>query len=330
MKHFPFLFVAFFFAAFLSNPLFPAPADAQDEDLYTGGEERQVEVAPEEADKPRVNNLPQNFKGMTGLMFTTATRTQKPGTVELGVGYLAEMSQTPDFTRTTYAFNGTVGIPGHLEFGLHVPYVESNLTYGFTEDVFGQVVRQFSRGSQKGMGSTEGMLKIAVDQPSLFLPSLALGVGFIAPGDKHSQEISQVKQWGARALAAVGIEINDLFFTDYTFAVMADAAVVLQDLGVSGRDYEEKHGEFHVGLIFPVLPRNYGVLIGEYEGLLMRGTTNQDDENSFFGGARLTTNHIALTFGAQQVLVEVRDMEDRIRYVANFSYKLGPPYPLFP
>ncbi len=320
--------------AVLFMAVFCTPGYAQDtpddEDAQSADPENGDKVLDVQEEKPKVNNLPQNFKGSTGLILTTSTRVQGPGTTELGVAYAMELSATPEYKRTTTAFNGTIGIPGNLEFALHAPYVESNLTYGTRIDFLGQEVREFSRGNHEGMGSVEGLLKWAVYQQSLFLPALAFGVGFIAPGDEYEQNISQVKHFGARFMGALGIEINDLFFTDYAFAFMMDGSLVIQDYGVDDREYEEKHGETHIGMIFPVLPRNYGMFIFEYEGILLRGTTNNDDENSVMVGARLTTHHINLTGGAQTVLIESNDMEDRTRYFVNFSYKLGPPHPLFP
>jgi len=328
------LYFAVAFSALVMIFLCVAPTYAQEDDAVSSEESQDSgagdKVLDVKEDKPKVNNLPQNFKGLTGLFFTTSTRVQNPGTTELGMAYLMELSATPEYKRTTYAFNGTIGIPGNLEFALHVPYVESNLNYGTRLDYLGQEVREFSRGDHKGMGSVEGLFKWAAYQQSLFLPAFALGLGFIAPGDEYEQNISQVKYFGARIMGAIGIEINDLFFTDYAFAFMMDGSLILQDVGTADRDYEEKHGETHIGMIFPILPRNYGMFIFEYEGILMRGTTNKDDENSVLAGLRFTTHHINLTGGAQTVLVESQDMEDRTRYFVNFSYKLGPPHPLFP
>ncbi|MCZ7583299.1 MAG: hypothetical protein M5R36_08165 [Deltaproteobacteria bacterium] len=316
------------FAALLIVAVLAVPAMAQDEDAAEGEEAPPKDV---QADKPRVSNLPINFKGMSGLILTTSTKALAPGTVELGPAWRSEQSDDPDYTRTTWAGNAAVGIPGGLEFGLHVPYVETDLYYTERVNEFGQKVRDFRKKNQSDLGSIEGMLKWAFAQQELFLPSFAAGVGFIAPTGDYTQHISQVKSYGLRALLMMGIEINDLFFTDYAFAIMGDGGIVVQDLGVGNdREYEEKHGEVHFGMIFPLHPTNYVELITEYEGLLMRGTTNEEDENSFLGGLRLTTQHINLTFGAMFTMVEARDMDDRLTYIANFSYKLGPPFPMFP
>ena len=129
----------------------------------------------------------------------------------------------------------------------------------------------------------------------------------------------------------MGVELNDLFFTDYCPALMADGALVIQDVGVGqDREYEEKHGEIHFGIVMPLAPRNYVTLIGEYEGILMKGITNEEDENSFLGALRFTTQHIHLSAGAQYTFIEARDMDERITYIFALSYKIGPPYPLFP
>jgi len=282
-------------------------------------------------DKPKINNLPQNFKGFTGLLLTTATRTLAPGTVEIGGAYKKEEGTDPDYTRTTRAFNVGVGVPGHVEFALHVPYVETNLFFTERIDEFGLRVRDFERKKSSDFGSIEVAVKWAFAQQSLFLPALAGGLGFIAPTGDYTQRISQVKAYGIKPFVAMGVELNDLFFTDYSPALLADGALVIRDVGVGqDREYEEKHGEVHFGIVMPLCPRNYVTLIGEYEGILMKGTTNEEDENSFLGALRLTTQHIHMSAGAQYTLIEARDMDERITYIISLSYKIGPPYPLFP
>lgn len=314
-----------------------APAWAQDEDEDEDAAPASTTVEPAAPSgpqvqdaAPKVNNLPQNFKGMSGLFFTTSSRTLDPGTVEVGTAYLQQTNPDPDYTRTEYVFNAGVGIPGNFEFGLHIPYVESNLTIGERIDEFGRRERTFGQQNHAGMGSVEGMFKWGYAHPSLFLPPLALGLGGIAPGIAYDDGVSEVKSWGARVLIATGVEINDLFFTEYAFAIMADGQLVLRDLGVSGRDYEEKSGEVHLGMVFPLHPRNFVTLIVEYDGVLMRGTTNEEDRNGIVGALRFTTHHINVTAGAEQVYLEARDMDDETRFFANLSYKLGKPYPLFP
>ncbi|MBZ0271246.1 hypothetical protein K8I61_04370 [bacterium] len=311
-----------------------APAIAQDEGA---DDEKTVVIEGDEtpardiqADKPSISNIPHNFRGMSGLVFTMSTRTLNPGTVEIGGAYLGEGNSDPDYTRNTYAFNASVGIPGHIEFGLHVPYVETNLEVFDTIDDFGAPARGFREGDSSGVGSIEGMFKWAFSQQDLFLPSLALGLGFVAPGDDFEQRVGLVKRYGLRTVLAMGIEINDLFFTDYAFAVLADGGMFFGDVQVDDRDYEEKHGEVHFGMIFPLHPRNFVTLIAEYEGLIMRGTANNDDENSFLGALRFTHNHIAVTAGMQYVLTEATDSDDAMRYVAQLSWKIGKPWPVFP
>lgn len=312
-----------------------APAWAQDEDEDAAPATTEAEPAapsgPQVQDaKPKVNNLPQNFKGLSGLFFTTSSRTLDPGTVEVGTAYLQQTNPEPEYTRTEYVFNAGVGIPAGFEFGLHIPYVESDLTIGERIDEFGRRERTFGQENHAGVGSVEGMFKWGCAHPSLFLPPFAIGLGGIAPGIAYDDGVSDVKSWGARVLVASGVEINDLFFTEYAFAIMADGQLVLRDLGVSGRDYEEKSGEVHLGMVFPLHPQNYVTLIVEYEGILMRGTTNEEDRNGIVGALRFTTQHINVTAGAEQVYLEARDMDDETRFFANLSYKLGKPYPLFP
>jgi len=317
--------------------LFALPAFAQDQQPQGQGQGEVIQKTEEKSatpevpkEKPKINNLPQNWKGLSGLFFTTSTRTLDPGTVEVGPAWIMENSYKPSFTRTTYAFNAGVGIPNHFEFGLHIPYVQTDLYTTRTIDIFGNPKYNFTKVNQAGIGSVEGLFKWAINQQSLFLPSFAVGLGFIAPSSNYTQGISSVKYFGFKALLCTSLEINDLFFTDYAFAVIADGALVFRDLGFENRKYEEKHGEIHMGLVFPLHPRNYLTLITEYEGILLMGTTNANNENSFLGGLRFTTQHINLTAGAQYVLVATKDMRDKYRYVANLTYKLGPPWPLFP
>lgn len=331
------IFILSIFMAVVMLSIAPTqPAAAQDTDdqskksdesAASEDEAENPKVKDVQEDKPKINNLPQNFKGLSGLIFTTSTKVLAPGTVEIGPAVLQRQSYKPSFTQTVWAFNAGVGIPGNLEFGLHVPYVESNLHIKEYTNIFGSTVRQFSHQNHNGMGSVEGLMKWAINQQSLFLPAFAVGLGAILPSSDYKYFVSSVKTFGFKPMLAMSVEINDLFFTDYAFAVLADGAVVFNDLG---DEDEEKHGEVHFGMVFPIAPRNYGTLIVEYEGMLMKGTTNEENTNSVLGGLRFTTQHINVTGGYQYAFMAVKDLEDQARIVANISYKFGPPYPLFP
>lgn len=270
--------------------------------------------------KPKVNNLPSNMYGLSGLLLTTSTRTLKPGQFEAGIGGSMEESSTPEYYRREVVFLGTVGIPAGFEFGLRVPYVMTNLLIEPRFNDLGVLVRGYGTDEYASVGSIEGMFKWGFVQQQNFLPAFALGLGAIAPGGDYNRRASEVKYYGLKLMLAMGLEINDLPFTDYAFAIMADGVLVGRDMGIDNQEYEEKHGLVHAGMIFPLLPRNFLELIVEYEGVLMRGTTNEEDTNAVLGSLRFVTNHFNVTAGAQYTFKEDEDFDDTLRYLANFSY----------
>lgn len=301
----------------------PLTAAAQDEP------EAEDETAPvpegtlteeEPAPKPKVNNLPFNIYGLSGLMVTTATRTLRPGSFEVGVGGIWEESSTPEYFRREVAFLGTVGIPGGLEFGLRVPYVMTDLLITPRYNSLGVLVRTYENDEIADIGAVEGMLKWGFVQQRNFLPAFALGLGGVAPTGDYNRLTGEVKYYGLKVLLAMGLEINDLPFTDYAFAVLADGVLYLRDAGIDDQEYEEKSGLVHAGMIFPLHPRNFLELMLEYEGVLMRGTTNDEDSNGILASLRFVTDHFNFTAGAQYTFKEDKDFDDTLRYLATFSY----------
>ncbi|MCB9476433.1 MAG: hypothetical protein H6683_01885 [Deltaproteobacteria bacterium] len=284
---------------------------------------------------PAVSNLPLNFFGRSGLVYTTSTHVNPAWSVEVGGFYQSESSNDPDFTRSVAAFNANIAFPANLELSLHVPYVQSDLAVDLQQTDFGTDERVFAQSSDSGMGSVETMLKLSVANQQLFLPSLAIGVGYIgATGDYDELNpdygLGTVDSFGFKAMLAMGLEINDLFFTRYAFAILADGTAVFRDLGVDDRDKEEKHAEVHLGMIFPLHPRNFVTLIAEYEGILLGGSTNEEDRNGILGGLRINTQHLGLTGGVEKIFVEDSDFEDRTRFFLSLSYRYGEPKPYFP
>jgi hypothetical protein len=185
---------------------------------------------------------------------------------------------------------------------------------------FGVLKRRYSSNPEQGIGTVEGMFKWAFLQQHSFLPAFAMGLGGMAPGANYSQGGSDVKYYGAKVMLAMGLELNDLAFTDYAFAILADGTAVLRDVGVEDRAYEEKHGLVHGGMIFPLHPRNFLELILEYEGVLMYGTTNQQNINSVLGTLRFVTHHFNVTAGAKYSFKDDPDFGDTLTYLATFSY----------
>jgi hypothetical protein len=271
--------------------------------------------------KPKINNLPFNMYGLSGLMVTTATRTLRPGSFEVGLAGSWEQSTRPVYYDREVDFLAAVGIPGGLEFGLKAPYVMTDLKYALVRNFYtNKVTPTYLQSAASGLGSIEGMLKWGFVQQHQFLPAFAVGVGFIAPGSDYQQGISQVKVYGAKITFAMGLELNDLAFTDYAFAILADGTLVLRDVDVDRHAYEEKHGLVHGGLIFPLHPRNFLELLIEYEGQLLAGTTNDKDINSIVATLRFVTNHFNVTAGARYNFKQDPAFDNSITYIANFSY----------
>ncbi len=286
------------------------PEPAEQEDL--------TEKKPEP--KPKINNLPFNIFGLSGLMVTSSTRTLKPGEFEVGLGGMMEESSEPSYYRREVSFLGTVGIPGGLEFGLRVPYVMTDLLVTARYNNLGVLVRDYETDEVSDIGTVEGMFKWGMIKQYNFLPAFALGVGGMLPTGDYDRGTGDVKNYGLKVMLAMGLEINDLSFTDYAFAIMADGVFVLRDPWIDDQEYEEKSGMVHAGMIFPLHPRNFLELMTEYEGVLMRGTTNDEDTNSVIGSLRFVTNHFNVSAGASYNFKEDKDYDDTLRYLATFSY----------
>jgi len=272
------------------------------------------------APKPKINNLPFNIYGLSGLLVTTGTRTVRPGSFEVGLAGDWLESSTPSYYRREAAFLGAVGIPGGLEFGLRVPYVMSDLKITSRFNNLGVKVNHYSNEANAGLGSIEGMFKWGFVQQKNFLPAFALGIGGVAPDGNYLRGVSEVKYYGAKVLLSMGLELNDLAFTDYAFAILADGVFYFRDAGIDNRDYEEKSGIVHAGMIFPLHPRNFLELILEYEGELMRGTTNEQDTNAPLRSLRFVTHHFNVTLGAKYTFYEDPDYDDTLSYLGTFSY----------
>ncbi len=293
------------------------PVIAQDEFEEVPEDVLQAQIA---APKPKVNNLPFNIYGLSGLMLTSSTRTLRPGSFEVGIGGTMEESSKPEYYRRVGMFLGAVGIPGGLEFGFRVPYVMTNLAIEESFTPLGQLRRTFSTEDTTGIGSVEGMFKWGFVQQHNFLPAFAIGLGGIAPSGDYDEGLGDVKYYGAKVMLALSVELNDLAFTDYAFALMGDGTFVIRDAGMDDRDYEEKSGLMHAGMIFPLHPRNFLELIIEYEGELQRGTTNEEDSNALAPSLRFVTDHFSLTAGAKYTLKEDPAYDETWTWMTTFSY----------
>ena len=304
---------------FLAFPVFaqqsdPAPADGSDV-----AKERKTEVYEER--KPAKSNLPLNFYGRNGLIFTSSTHVLEYKDVELGLGYTYESSKDPKYTKQVGAYNMAVGLPNHFMLYAHVPYIFTDLEYGEKYNALKLRVRDFSVKEKNGFGTVEGGFQWAFFMQDRFLPGMAAGLSFMAPTGDYTQHLSDVKYYGFKANLAMSMEIFDLFFTDYAFAILADGSLVFRDVGIEGREYEEKHGLIHAGMIFPLHPRNFINLILEYDGILMKGTTNEEDLNGLVMGLRFITNRIGVTAGAEYIFNEPEDLENLWRFTGVASYR---------
>jgi hypothetical protein len=281
------------------------------------------EQSEEEQTKKAVSNLPLNFYGRGGLLLTSSTRSLDLLDVEPGLAYIYEDSTDPEFTRQTMAFNVAFGIGGNVMLYAHIPYVMTDLHYGEGFNALGLKERQFSTEEQSGIGSVEAGVQWAFFMQDRFLPGMAIGATYIAPTGDYTQHLGQVKSYGFKANLAMSLEVIDLFFTEYAFAIFADASAVFRDLGleVDGEKYEEKHGLIHTGLLFPLHPRNFVHFMLEYEGLMLNGRDNTDDENGALAGLRFTTDRIGVTAGAMYVFREAEDMDDSLRYMGTGSFR---------
>jgi len=244
----------------------------------------------------------------------------RPGSFEVGLGGTWEESSTPTYYRREAMLLGTVGIPGGLEFGFRVPYVMTDLVVEETFTNLGVLDRNYAQKDKTGIGSVEGMFKWGFVQQHNFLPAFAIGLGGIAPAGKYEDGLGDVKTYGAKVMLALGIELNDLAFTDYAFAVMGDGTLVLRDAWIDDQEYEEKSGLVHAGMIFPLHPRNFLELIIEYEGELQRGTTNEEDANALAPSLRFVVDHFNVSAGAKYTFKEDPDYGETWTFLGTFSY----------
>lgn len=282
-----------------------------------------VKKAPKEVveKKPPVSNLPLNFYGRNGLIFTTSTHVLDYKDVEPGVGYMYEQGSDPKYTTQTIAVNVAAGLPHNFMVFLHAPIIITDLHYTERFTKYNQKVRDFEQKDKSGLGSIETGFQWAFFMQDRFLPGMSAGISLLAPTGDYTQQMSEVKYYGTKLNFAMSLEILDLFFTDYVFAILADGSLVLNDMGIDDQEYEEKHGEVHVGMIFPVHPRNFINLIFEYEGILLKGTTNEEDINGFLGGLRFNMSQFGVTAGAEYLNRQVSDMDNTIRYMGTGSFR---------
>ncbi len=302
-------------------PVYPLFAQEDDPVQEEGNDDEKSKEEVYKERKPAKSNLPLNFHGKNGLLFTSSTHVLEFKDVEIGFGYIYESSKDPEYTSHIGAYNMAVGLPAHFMLYAHVPYIFTDLEYGERINALNLKVRDFSIKEKNSFGSVEGGFQWAFFMQDRFLPGMAAGLSFIAPTGDYTQHMSEVKYFGFKANFAMSLEIIDLFFTDYAFAIMADGSVVFRDLGVEGQEYEEKHGLIHAGMIFPISPRNFLNLILEYDGILMKGTTNEEDLNGFVMGLRFITNRLGITAGAEYMFKEAEDMEDSMRFAGCASYR---------
>jgi len=288
------------------------------------------------APKPKINNLPFNIYGLSGMMVTSSTHTLEPGSFEVGAAALWEDSDVPEYYRREYSFLFNVGIPGGLEFALKVPWVMTNLKVKSHFNLVGAKVRNFDTQDMSNLGGLEGTFKWGFLKQKNFLPAFAVALGGIAPTGEYTRDVEEkysggreetteyrtgdVKYYGFKVMLAMGLELNDLAFTDYAFAIMADGTMVFRDVGVDDRAYEEKSGLVHAGVIFPLHPRNFVELMLEYEGELMRGTTNEQDINSVLLSLRGVTSHFNVSLGAKYNFKEDPLYDDTFLWMGTFSY----------
>lgn len=294
---------------------------AQEETEPDNADAKDQEKSETKERKPAKSNLPLNFYGRSGLLLTTATHVLEFKDVEPALAYMYESSSDPQYTKQVYAVNLAVGLPAHFMLYAHAPIIMTDLHWGERYNAINVKVRSFSQESKTGFGSLEGGFQWAFFMQDRFLPGMAAGISFLAPTGDYTQRISEVKHYGFKVNMAMSLEIIDMFFTEYAYAIFADASLVFRDPWVDGREYEEKHGEVHAGMLFPLHPRNFINLILEYDGLLMRGTTNEDDHNGALGGLRFITSRIGVTAGGEYLFKEAEDMESAWRVIASGSYR---------
>lgn len=309
----------------LGLALFAVPAMGQE--AGETGDKTAATPAPEKKEpqekqkKPAISNLPLNFYGRNGLLFTSSTHVLDFKDVEPALGYMYENSEKPKYVTQTWALNVALGLPGHVELFAHVPYIVTNLQYGERFNELLVRVRSFSQKQQSGLGSIEGGFQWAFFMQDRFLPGMAVGLSYLAPTGDYTQHMSEVKYFGGKINLAMSLEIIDLFFTEYAFAIFADGSLVLNDVGIKNRQYEEKHGLVRAGILLPLHPRNFINLILEYDGKLMLGTANDNDINGVVGGLRFITNQIGVTAGAEYLFKEAEDMDNAWRFTGVGSFR---------
>ena len=316
----------------------PAVSFAQEDDANEETDDSAVTEEKDEKDnkdkkerKPAQSNLPLNFSGRHGLIFTSSTHTPDFKDVEPGFGYIYENSSDPKYYKHTIAANLSIGLPKRVMLYFHIPYIVTDLEYGKRRNALNQVETSYSNKEKNGLGTIEAGFQWAFFMQDKFLPGMAAGITILTPTGDYTQRLSTVKYYGFKVNLAMSLEIIDLFFTEYAFAILADGSFVFRDLGYRGDTsdarfgedgyYEEKNGEFHLGMLFPLDPRNFTNIILEYDGKYMMGTTHEEDYNGLIFGFRVITDNLGVTVGGEYLINEIEKLDYSWRAIGSLSYR---------
>ena len=279
-----------------------------------------IEVSPEteSTQDERISHLPLAFGGLSGLLVTASTRTVEYLHFAGGIaGEYRFNEDNPGFSIVTGAVNLAFGFPKRCELAVHVPYIIQEFDVPVEVNQPTTPIRQ---GRAEGLGDIDVWLKYAILHRIHYLPSLALGVAFIAPSGDFPELAGSVYNYGFRLMFAASVELNDFDFTDYALGAFFEGQLVFRDL--FDGDHEEKSGLINLGMLFPLDNRNYVSLLAEYNGAFHQGWLNDQDTHGFTGGFRFTMKWFGVTLGYSYVVQRASDWDDSHRAIATVGGRI--------
>ncbi len=147
-------------------------------------------------------------------------------------------------------------------------------------------------------------------------PSLAMGLsGKYAVADEK-KGLSVVRDYGITFFLS-GTALVDLGpYDDYAFSLYGEGAVVLNDWG---KDYEEKHGEYNVGILLPIPQYTNVGFIVEFGGTVNNGPSRDQDLIRITPALRFNFERFDLTAGASFVNPEANGEDSYVDYILQVA-----------
>ncbi|RMG60813.1 MAG: hypothetical protein D6713_01875 [Deltaproteobacteria bacterium] len=241
--------------------------------------------------------------GHTGLLLTKSAES-------LPAGRFA-VSLAPDFYDRDLAGGASeklITVP--LAFAYGLPYnveVAGKITY----------LSKDNGTSESDVGEAGLSLKWNfLQQEGGDYPSMAVGLGGNYAIADEKKGLTQQRDFNLIFFVA-GSALVDLGpYDDYAFSLYGEGDIVLNDWG---KDYEEKHGEYSVGILLPVPHYTSVGFIVEFGGTVNKGWNRDDDVVRITPGLRVSYRNAMFTLGASFVNPEASGEDSFVDYTLQVS-----------